>query len=105
MLMNKQQILNALSPDWWSTSLASDWRSQYAGVQINFLNTGGNEMTYLSSAPYQSNGINSAPSNIDLSVLIEDLMQDCAQTLENQHCAQVLGYTPLTKVYTGQSWS
>lgn len=100
--MNKTEIFNALNPDWW-TEITDPWYNNQIGTQINFTNSGGKNLVYLSNAPYQSNGMFAQPSGIDISVLVNDLMLQASQSLENMHCASIIGNTPLTSVYGGQA--
>ncbi len=100
--MNKQQILESLNPDWWD-EITDPWYNNQVATQINFTNTNGVELTYLSNAPYQSNGMWAQPSGINVDLLINQLMVQAAQELENLHCASVIGYTKVKHVYGGQA--
>jgi hypothetical protein len=100
--MDKTQILAELKPSWWA-EMTDAWYNNQVGTQINFTNPSGVALTYLSNAPYQSNGLFAEPSGIDITVLVDDLMTQAAQSLENMHCASITGHTPLTSVYGGQA--
>jgi len=92
--LSAQQIYDALNPNWWTYNL-NYWNTGYYGTQINFLNNGGLECIYLSTAPIQNYGINEGDTGVDPSLLIDNLRQTAAQYLESLRCSEVLGYTKL----------
>ena len=126
--MNKQQILNALDPSWWTLSQPNNWQTSFVSANINFQNSSGTTMTYTSSAPYVTYGLNQsgvystydpdtgtttqtiAPNQSrttdgvnTLSTLISELMTQTAQRLYDMHCTNVVGYSELSSVYGAQS--
>ena len=126
--MNKQEILSALNPDWWTVSMPNNWQTSFVSANITFTNSSGIEMTYTSSAPYITDGLNasgstttydantgvmtpsSAPINErtdnginTLSTLVSELMTQTSQRLYDMHCTSVVGSTPLTSQFDAQS--
>lgn len=126
--MNKQEILNSLNPDWWTVSQPNNWQTSFVSANITFTNSSGIDMTYTSSAPYITYGLNasgstttydantgvmtpsSAPINErtdngvnTLSSLVSELMTQTSQRLYDMHCTSVVGSTPLTSEFDAQS--
>lgn len=102
--MDKQAIYNALNPDWWVIQ-TSNFGTQFISTEINFTNESGNTFSYVSSAPYQTNGLNagSGPFSGDLSGLIDQLRVEASQRLYDQHCTSIIGNTNLSSVYGAES--
>lgn len=126
--MDKQQILDALNADWWTVSQPNNWQTSFVSANINFENSAGITMTYTSSAPYVTYGLNQsgvystydpdtgystqtiAPNQSrttdgvnTLSTLVSELMTQTAQRLYDMHCTNVLGYSELSSVFDAQS--
>lgn len=126
--MDKQQIYDALNPSWWTVSQPNNWQTSFVSANINFENSAGLTMTYTSSAPYVTYGLNQsgvystydpdtgtttqtiAPNQSrttdgvnTLDTLVNELRTQAAQMLENMHCTNVLGYSELSSVYQAQS--
>lgn len=55
--MTQGEIYTALNPDWW-VSQTSPWNTEFMSTIINYTDNNGNAGEYVSSAPYQTNGLN-----------------------------------------------
>ena len=128
VVMDKLQILNALNPDWWTVSMPNNWQTSFVSANIVFTNNSGLEMTYTSSAPYITYGLNASGSNTTydantgvmtpssapvnertdngvntLSSLVNELMTQTSQRLYDMHCTSIVGSNPLTSEFDSQS--
>lgn len=125
--MDKTEIYNALNPDWWTVSQPNQWQTSFLSANILFTNDAGLEMTYTSSAPYITYGLNASgntttydpdtgvmtPSNAEqvtiandgvntLTSLVNALRTQASQRLYDQHCTSVVGNNNLSYVYGAQ---
>jgi hypothetical protein len=95
--MDKQAIYNALNPDWWTISLPNEWRTEYMNATILFNTEGITGCTYVSSAPYQTLGLNAGTSPFEgyEEEFRDALRTEAAQRLFDMHCKQLVGvYIP-----------
>ena len=127
-IMDKQEIYNALNPDWWTVSVPNNWQTSFVSTNITFTNSSGIHMTYTSSAPYITYGLNASgntttydsttgymtPSNAALNertdngvntleTLVTELRTQASQRLYDMHATSIIGSEPLTSLYEGQS--
>lgn len=93
LIMTKKQILAALQESWWTLSIPNLWCTEFVSASILFNTLGLNDCVYFSSAPYQTNGLNSGVDNWNgyLTELIESLMIEASQRLEDMHCTEIVG--------------
>lgn len=100
-MLTKNQILTALSPDWWMASTANNWQTVFYSTVITFDAGGTTGCTYTSSAPFQTNGLNAgidaATDQIDS--FIQNLRLEAAQRLFDMHASAITGHEVLENVY------
>ena len=126
--MDKLEIYNALNPDWWTVSQPNNWQTSFVSTNIVFENNSGLKMTYTSSAPYITYGLNASgntttydtttgvmtPSNSPimsrtdngvntLNTLINELRTQASQRLYDLHCTAIISSNELSSVYDSQS--
>jgi hypothetical protein len=103
--MTKQEIYDALNPDWWLASTANNWQTVYYSVVVDFTAGHTTGCTYLSSAPFQTGGLNAGtgPATSQISAFINDLRLEAAQRLFDLHCSAITGHEELNNVYSASN--
>ena len=98
--MNQEDIYNALDPSWW-TLQTSLWNTEYYSCVITFDTAALTGCTYVSSAPYQTNGLNAGtgPYVGYESDLINELRTQASYMLANRAVTSITGHTNLSSVY------
>ena len=99
--MTKEEIYNALDPSWW-ISQTSPWETEFMSTTIIFNTSGITGCELVSSAPYQTNGLNAGvgPSTNDLTDFVNNLRTEAAQRLFDERCIAVTGHKDLDYVYS-----
>jgi hypothetical protein len=99
--MTKEQIFDALSPSWWIASTPNSWSTVFYSTIIEFTAGATTWATYLSSAPFQTFGLNAgiSPASGDVTDFINALRTEAAQRLFDMHCSAVTGHTEMSSVF------
>lgn len=100
--MTKEQIYQALNPNWWILQ-TSGFNTEFYSTEIVFNTQDLEDCTYTSSAPFQTNGLNAGESGIVAQTLIDDLRTEAAQRLFDMHATQITGFQPLGMVYNANN--
>lgn len=98
--MTKEEIYNALNPAWW-ISQQSAWGTEFMSTEINFENEGGIACSYVSSAPFQTNGLNAGTGAYtnDLTDFVNGLRTEASQRLFDMHCSAIISNDNLKAVF------
>jgi len=102
--MTKDAIYAALDPTWW-VDQTNTFNTDFYSTEILFSAEGISGYTYISSAPYQTNGLNSgmdAPT-AQQSNFINNLRLEASQRLFDLHCTEINGHQNLMSVYNATS--
>lgn len=128
MPVDKQAIYDALDPSWWTVSMPNYWQTSFLSTNILFENSAGLEMTYTSSMPYLTYGLNAGgntttfddstgypvASNAQpvqrtndgvntLETLVNGLRTQASQRLYDMHATAIIGNESLASVYGAQA--
>lgn len=100
-MLTKGQILTALDPAWWTASTANNWQTVFYSAVITFTSGGTTNCTYLSSAPFQTNGLNAGTDAAEGQVasFIQNLRLEAAQRLSDLHASAITGHEETASVY------
>jgi hypothetical protein len=103
--MDKTAIYEALDPAWW-VHQTNGFNTEFVSTEILFDTAGITGCVYTSSAPVQTNGLNSSPVDAPSSQLdttIDVLRHEAAQRLFDMHCEAITGHQRLGSVFNGTS--
>jgi hypothetical protein len=99
--LDKNEIYAALDPAWWLASTPNNWQTVFYSAVIKFTSGATTDCTYLSSAPFQTYGLNAgvSPAAGDVGTFINELRLEAAQRLFDLHCSAITGHEELANVY------
>lgn len=99
--MDKGAIYAALDPSWWVASTPNNWQTVFYSAVVKFTSGATTDCTYLSSAPFQTGGLNAgtdaAVDQID--TFINDLRLEAAQRLSDMNCKAITGHEESNHVF------
>jgi hypothetical protein len=99
--VEKEAIYTALDADWWTASTPNNWQTVFYSAVITFNAGGTTGCSYLSSAPFQTYGLNSGTDAAEgqLDNFINNLRLEAAQRLYDMHASAITGHEELDNAY------